>query len=274
MLEKLIYKNHINETLEFGKAPLFVNENDLRNFAWEIVSQNDKISGFKKGIVSKTIPIILKCDTEAQGITLRNKIFEVFEKDVLAKEPGRIYIGDYYLRCYVTGLAKTDYLIHKGYMILSATVQTDFPAWIKESTTVFGASAGGDESFLDFPYDFPYDFKSTLVNSVVTNTGFTGANFRIVIYGQVTNPTLHIGGHEYSVNVEVGEGEYLTIDSVSKTIVLTQGGGEEVNCFNLRNKDSYIFQKIPAGDNAITSPNDHIYFDITILDERSEPKWT
>ena len=99
------------------------------------------------------------------------------------------------------------------------------------------------------------------------------ANFRLIIYGYASNPTLHIGGHEYSVNVEVDDGEYLTIDSVAKTIFLTRNNGEKVNCFNLRNKDSYIFEKIPAGDNAITSPNDQIYFDITLLDERSEPKW-
>ena len=89
MLEQLKYINHLNEVLEFGKGKLFINENDLRNFVWNIISKNDRISGFKKGIVSKTIPIILKCDSDEKGITMKNKLFEVFEKDVLSVKHGR-----------------------------------------------------------------------------------------------------------------------------------------------------------------------------------------
>ena len=274
MLEKLIYKNHINETLEFGKAPLFVNQNDLRDFAWDITSKNDRISSFKKGIVSKTIPIILKCDTENEGITLRNKIFEVLEKDVLAKQHGRFIIGDYYLKCYVTGSKKAEYLIHKGYMVLTATVQTDYPEWVKETTSSFGSASDTGEAFLDFPFDFSFDYKNAMVNSFLINSGFAESNFRLTIYGAVSNPTIYINGHEYSVDVEIAAGEYLTIDSVAKTIVLTKNNGAKVNCFNKRNKDSYIFQKIAAGSNTISSTIQQIRFDITLLDERSEPKWT
>ena len=103
MLEKFQYTNSVNETLEFGKGCLFVNKNDLRDFAWKITSKNDRISGFKKGIVKKTVPVILKCSSESEGIELRNKMFEVFEKDVLANKHGKIQIGDYYLRCFITG---------------------------------------------------------------------------------------------------------------------------------------------------------------------------
>lgn len=274
MLEKLKYVNHINEILEFGEGSLFVNSNDLRDFAWDITSKNDRISGFKKGIVKKTIPIILKCNSEKEGIKLRNQIFEVFEKDILAKKHGKFFIGDYYLRCFVTGSEKKEYLFNNEYMRLSLTVQTDFPQWVKEMTTVYSANSESTEDFLDFSYDFPFDFKSNIVSSEIINTSFIPSDFVINIFGYILNPTLYIAGHEYTVNVEVDTGDYLTINSVNKTIVLNKFNGERINCFNKRNWDSYIFKKIPAGTSIITSPNNQIYFDVTLFEERSEPKWT
>ena len=274
MLEKFTYINSFNEKLEFGKDCLFVNENDLRNFAWGVTSKNNKISSFKKGIVSKTIPVIIKCNTEAEGVLLRNTLFEVFEKDVLAMQHGRIQIGDYYLQCYITGSKKTQYLINKNYMLVSLTVQTDLPEWIKETTYNYNLIEMGVAPFLDFPYDFPYDFKNELINVELNNTNFVASNFRITIYGYIQNPTIYINGHSYSVRCTISTDEYLTIDSVNKTIMLTKANGEKVNHFNNRDKDSYIFEKIQTGISVINCPNEKINFDITLLEERSEPKWT
>ena len=276
MLEKFKYTNHVGETLEFGVGSLFANENELRNFSWSVNSKNDRISGFTKGIVPKTIPIVLKCQSAEEGVALKNRIFEVFEKDVLAMQHGKIAIGDYYLKCFVTDSSKSSYLINKGLLMLEITVQTDFPEWIKETTTAFrhNDDEEAENGFLDFAFDFPFDFKNGLSTGFLNNTNFVASNFRIVIYGEVSNPTLFIGGHEYSVNVDVAKGEFLTIDSVNKTVILTKNNGQKVNCFNARNKDSYIFEKIPSGEVAINSTNEGISFDITLLEERSEPKWT
>ncbi len=275
MLEKFIYINSFNETLDFGKDRIFANENDLRDFAWGITTKNNRISGFKKGIVQKTIPVLLKCDTEEEGIQLRNMLFEVFEKDVLSKQHGKIKIGDYYLRCYITGSKKAEYLLSRKYMKVTLTVQTDFPEWIKETTTNHIMIEDETGDFLDFPYDFQFDFKNSNFKTSVDNSGFVPCDFIMTIHGEyeVENPTLYIGDHKYSVNVTVAEHEYLTIDSVHKTIVLHKSNGKQVNCFSNRSRDSYIFEKIPAGTNNVSSTNRNIKFNITLLEERSEPKW-
>ena len=273
MLERFNYTNSLGETLEFGKNCLFVKENDLRNFAWQIASKNDKISGFKKGIVSKTIPIILKCNTEAEGLRLRNKIFEVFEKDVLTKQYGKIHIGDYYLQCYITGTQKTQYLINMNYMVITATVQTDTAEWIKETSISYNIDTESTEEYLDYPHDAFFDYKNTIASHQITNSGLIPTNFTLTIFGYIQYPTLYIGEHEYTVNVVIDVGESLTIDSINKTIILTKANGEQVNCFNNRKKDSYIFEKIPVGTSQITSPSQQIQFTLTLLEERSEPKW-
>lgn len=274
MLERIIYKNHRNETVEWGSGGIYADHNELRDFSWSIISRNNRFSSFYRGPAKKKLPCMIACKNPEDGIAARNRLFEVLEKDVLAGKHGRLIIGDYYLRCYVTESQKTEYLHSKGYMLLSLTVQTDYPEWIKETTKVFSAKSESTDAYLDYPFDYSFDYKNSLSNSVITNGGIVDANFRLVIYGAVSNPALYIAGHEYSVGVDIAEGEYLTIDSVAKTVVLTRNNGEEINCFNLRNRESYIFKKIPTGESTITSPNNQIYFDITLLDERSEPKWT
>lgn len=272
MLEKIMYRNHINEVVEIGQNVIFVNESDLHDFAWSITKRNDRISAFNKGVVKKTIPLQIVCASEEEGIQIRNRIFEVMEKDVLAMKHGKIIIGNYYLRCFVTASKKSNYLMSKGLLTVKLTVQTDFPEWIKETTTAFNTNAENASEFLDYLFDYPHDYTNELSGGSINNTGFVPSAFRIVIYGFVTNPTMYIAGHEYSVNVEVGTGEYLTIDSGNKTIVLTKYNGEKVNCFNMRNKDSYIFEKIPEGEHIVTT-SESFSFDITLLEERSEPKW-
>lgn len=272
MLEKITYTNHLDETLEFGKDCFFANENDLRDFAWEITSKNNRISGFKRGIVQKTIPVIMKCWTEEEGLALRNRAFEVFEKDVLAKKPGKIHIGDYYLKCYITGSQNAEYLIHKSLMTMTLTVSTDAPMWVKETAKSYVVQQDV-YAFLDFPHGFPHDYRNMFSSITVCNESFTPSNFILQIEGNAHNPTLFIANHKYSVNVTVAEGEVLTIDSVNKTITLNKNG-EVVNCFKDRSKDSYIFEKIPSGVGVVTSPNQGLKFTLTLLEERSEPKWT
>lgn len=273
MLEKISYKNHVNEVIDIGTKNVFVNKNDLRNFAWTVTSKNDRISAFRKKIVKKSIALQILCDTESEGIAIRNRIFEVMEKDVLAMKQGRIIIGDYYLKCYVTGSKKTEYLKKKRMMTLTLEVQTDFPNWIKETTTTFNYGAGSAGSNLDFNNDFPYDYTSNLIGQSLENTGFVESNFIINIYGECTNPKITISGHEYKVAAQVDVNEYLTINSVEKTIILTKTDGTIVNCFNLRNRDSYIFEKIAVGTNTVAASG-NFKFDITLLEERGEPKWT
>lgn len=273
MLESFIYSNHMNEGLEFGKNKLFVNENDLRDFAWEIKNKNNRISGFKKGIVSKTIPVIIKCNNEKEGYELRNKLFEICEKDVLAVKHGKIIIGEYYLKCFVTESKKSDYLIHGSYMRASIKISTDFPYWCKEKSTTFNYGSGPKGMNLDFKRDFPSDYTSNLLGKTLFNSHFAATDFRIVIHGICENPKINIGGHEYSVEVSVAKNEYLTIDSQNKTVILTHENGVQENYFKKRNRDSYVFEKIPPG-NLNVSANANYKFEVILLEERSEPKWT
>ena len=272
MLEQLKYKNHVNEVFEFGKDGIFVNTSDLHDYEWAVTKKSNKISAMNREVSKRKLPVVIMCETEEKGIAARNRLFEVVEKDVLANKHGRIIIGDYFFKCFVTQSQKKDYLKSKRYMALTLTLTSDFPYWVKETTVCFGAgNKGSGGKNLDFAFDYPFDFYSE--TEELNNTGFVGSNFRMVIYGACTNPKVYVSGHLYQVDCDVGASEYLTIDSVSKKIYLTANDGTTTNVFNLRNKDSYIFEKIKPGINAVMIEGD-FGVDITLLEERSEPKWT
>lgn len=275
MLEQLIYKNHVNEVFEFGKDGIFVDMNDLHDYEWTATKKGNRIAAFDRSVSKRKIPVIIICDTEEKGIAARNKLMEVVEKDVLAMQHGRIIIGGYYFRCFVTKSQKKKYLTSRRWMEVTLTLTTDFPYWVKETTHIFRKRTedGGGGTNLDFAFDHPYDYFSGMGNKTLNNTDFVGTNFRMIIYGACVNPAVYVSGHLYQVNCQVAAGEYLTIDSVNKKITLTAINGTVNNVFNLRNKDSYIFKKIQSGNNTVIWEGD-FGVDITLLEERSEPKWT
>lgn len=275
MLERLKYKNHRNETFDFGIDGIYVNANDLRDYKWTVTERNNRFASFDRAPASKTLPVVIMCDTAEKGIAARNKLFEVVEKDVLAAKHGQIIIGDYYYRCFVTENKKSKYMQTERKMVVDLTVVSDFPYWVKESTYTLENSSGsaaaiGEDYAL---FDYPHDFAGTNQLTSLVNANFVASNFRLIIHGAVTNPTVYIGGHKYNVNCTVGEGEYLTIDTVAKTVVLTRQNGETVNQFKNRSRESYLFEKIPSGKVDV-SWDGTLAMTIILLEERSEPKWT
>lgn len=276
MLEQLKYRNHQNEVFDFGKDGIFVNTNELHNYDWTVTKRGSKISALDRSIVTRKLPVIIMCDTEEKGIAARNKLMEIAEKDVLALQHGRIIIGDYYFRCYVTKSQKGEYMrCGKRYMSLTLTLTSDFPYWIKETTFIFrkaGEGGGGGQN-LDYPHDFSFDYFPGFATKQMNNTGFVGTNFRMIIHGGCENPAVYVAGHRYQVNCILDSNEYLTIDSVTKKIYKTAVDGTITNMFSKRDRESYIFEKIPPGSNTVIF-EDGFGVDITLLEERSEPKWT
>lgn len=280
--EKLRYINHLGEELAFGREGLYVNENELHNFSWDVVKVNNRISGFERGMQTRAIPVRVMCSSREDGIIKRNQLFEIPEKDVLARNHGnpvygKLIINGYYCECYVTDSQKSRYTGLDNFMESEITITTDRPYWVKEEQL----DINRDNSFdpyagtLDFPFDFPFDLPLVVRRRVTrTNPGFYSSNFRMEIHGQAVNPTVDVNGHEYQVNAIVRNGETLIIDSISKTITLVNDKTQErTNAFDARSRDSYIFEPLPSGQLEIVW-NNSFNMEMYLLEERSEPKWS
>lgn len=272
MQERLKYKNHLGEVIDFGRAGIYVSSNDLHDYSWTVVNKNDKVSAFKRSVSTRTLPVVIFCQTAEAGIAARNQLMEVAEKDVLAKKPGRIIVGDYYFRCFITASKKSKYLATKRCMEAKLTLTTDEPYWVRESVHSFRKASTSDPGF-GYPFDYAFDFTPDVRSTVLVNTGFTASNFRMVFFGPCENPVVYVGGHPYGVDCALAAGEYVTIDSVAKKITKTALDGTTSNLFNLRRREAYVFEPIPPGQSAV-SWDDDLGVDIILLDERSEPKWT
>lgn len=276
MYEEFKYVNHLGEEINFGREGMYVNASDLHDYNWTVASINGKISGFSRGMQNRSLPVRIACVSESDGIMKRNRLFEIPEKDVIGEEYGRLVINGYHCDCFITASKKARYNVSDRYMAVTLTITTDRPVWVKETLVQVNTDPGwtpGLEGGLDFPYDFSHDYSAFVQRDTQQPTSaFVESNFRMIIHGLVSNPSVTVNGHEYQVDTMVGIGETLTIDSVNKTLYVTHTDGTQENVFDKRNRDSYIFQPMPPGTLDIKW-NNQFEIDLYILEERSEPKW-
>lgn len=276
-LEQIKYINHLGEELNFGRDGLYVNENDLHDFTWTLVSVNDRISGFERNTQTRTVPVRVACASITEGVMRRNKLFQIPEKDVLAKQYGKLIVNGYYCECFVTASKKERYSKTEKYMQAELTITTDRPYWVKETKVLFDVDSSWQPPAtggVDFPFDLPFDLLPFVRRSIpIMNESFFDTAFKMVVHGYSESPVVTINDHDYEVDVNVPQGRILTIDSVSKTIYLSDADGDNVeNAFDKRNRDSYIFQPIPAGELTIRWDNT-FDIDLYLLEQLSEPKW-
>ena len=276
MLDKFIFENHLGQRFEGLPNGVYLNYSDLRDYSWSFDTINNRISRFYRDITERKIPLVVYCKSGEEAVSIMNRLHELAEADIVAKIPGKIFVGDYYTSGYITASVKSNYLIRKKYCKIELTLTSDDPVWYRENTYSFFPATGNSLGFgggSDYPYDYPYDFALSLNGRKIVCDSVGTSAFKLLIYGEATNPTIIINGHTYTVNGTVAKGETLLIDSLSKTITLTTARGNKINWFDNRGREEYIFEPLPAGQNTVTWAGS-FGFDLTVVEKRSEPKWT
>lgn len=274
MLDKFFYENNNGKRVVFGEGGLYANYNDLRDYDWSYSDDNNIIGGFYKEPVKKSLPIVIVKNSLAERIAVRNSLFEVFESDILAGKKGRICIGNWYLKCWITAIENSSYLMHRDFTKADLTVITDEPFWIKEEIFSYSAVNVSASGGIDFPFDLPIDLQSSNVGqNTVSNSQIFPAAFKITVYGPSSNPVMiKIGGHTYQVNVGLNSGENLVIDSMNKTITKVLQDRAETSVMRYRYKKESIFEDIQPGQNELIWSGD-FGFDVLLYHKRSEPDW-
>lgn len=75
----------------------------------------------------------------------------------------------------------------------------------------------------------------------------------------------------YGIEYDIYKGQHITINSIDKTIYLNDDG-KLTSLFEYRDRDSYIFEKIPSGVNTVAWGANY-KFTLQLIEQRSEPKW-
>ncbi len=278
MLDKITYVNCKNEKVVFGENGIFITDGDLLDYEWSVEKENNKITSLKKGLKTKSITVSIKGNDIEDGIEKRNRIFEVFEKDVLLRKCGKIIIGDYYLQCYIIDSQKSRYIKDSNYLVVKLKIIPEYPYWCHEETKSFlkysqkaSRAVGGN---LSYPFGYPYKYPIPRNVGFLKNNHYAPCDFKMIVFGPCTDPAVRINGHLYEVITTLFEGEYMVIDSRDHTVVRYSNDGVSQSIYNSRNKDSNLFEKIPSGNCSVLWNIDSFGFDVTLFQERSEPKWS
>ena len=276
MLEKFIFENHLGQRFEGLSNGVYLNYNDLRDYSWSFETINKRISRFYMDTKERKLPLVVYCRSNEEAVEVKNRLHELAESDIEAKIPGKVFVGDFYTNGYITASTKSEYLINKRLCRIELTLTSDDPAWYRDQKHTFldgERSTIGVGGGTDYPYDYKYDYALSMSGRKIVCDSIGSNNFRLLIYGEAVNPTVIIGGHSYTLNGTIGNGESVLIDSLNKTITLTTSTGSKVNWFDKRGRDEYIFNPIATGQNTV-SWNGTFGFELTVIEKRSEPKWT
>lgn len=287
-MHSVYYENNYKERLSFVHWPYMITGGNLFDGKWDEIENDDHIQGFEKKIQEKKIML----DIVAVGMTSLaaavNNLDNMCERDVISANPGKLYVGNSYLNCYIVGSEKDRWVNDLDSISAELKIMTDYPYWITETMCQFRKRSeqtpGTAEVIgLDYAYDYEYEYvygsspTSDGTMQYMVNDHYTDSGFRMIIYGPCINPAIRIAGHLYELKTTLYDGEYAVIDSSTRysqdrAIYKIQIDGTKVDLFNSRNKDSEIWQKIPPGRNTVTWNGD-FGFDIILFSERSTPLW-
>lgn len=245
---------------------------DLLDSEWECISSSDEILEFRKKIQGKE----LKIDSlQGDGKKARENhscLLDVFETDIIRKKPGKIYVDDYYMLCYIVkdikNLWETSVVVSSEYSLV-----TDHPFWIREKRVTYERKQGEDNGYLDYPYDYPYDYSPNQTAVFIENTEIMPADFKMVIQGPCKNPEITIGDNKYQIVTELSSYEYIVLNSIDRTAYKVSRNGLVTNVWASLNRDYDNFAQIPQGKHSIAT-NGVFPLDITMYMKRSEPRWS
>ncbi len=275
----IYYESSNGIKIELDKWPVVIEDiTKLFGKGWSYeVTENKKsnkteLERFYRTSTSKKITLQVYADSEEEYCDVMNKISDATDRDIMEKTPGKIWVGDYYLECYITNLEPDDYDDLFYTTDIDITIEAFYPFWINKKTYAFHSNKVTSSDNKNYPGRYPYRYANGLEGNYIINPHFTDSNFQMIIYGAVVNPQITIGNNTYLVNIILEEGEYLEIDSRKKTVTKIKNNGEKVNAYHNRQKGIEFFKKINPGRQEVIGTG-KFDFDLIIFEERSEPKW-
>lgn len=231
-----------------------------------------RVANFRRNPAQYTTQLILS-GSYNQRKDLLERLHEDFEKDVRNKTTGRIIWGDYYIDCYIT-VSSTEPNRNSVWTNNDITIYCPYPFWIREEKKSFRPQeAPTGQEFLDYDYDFDYDYYFVPGSGMWVRDFPFPSEFELIVYGPCVNPRILIDGYPYQFFDTLGSAEHVVINSRSNKITKYQANGKAVNLFDARNKIESVFQPIPGGSLTLNWSG-AFGFDLTLYEERSEPRWS
>ena len=231
-----------------------------------------RVKRFYKDTQEAKLNLDIMADNADEFNQIMYKLHRTFDRDIRRMKPGKLWWNDFCKEVFAVETSQNEFDELFEAVNREVTFISIYPYWVRRITYQYGTNITNVDAGLDYDHDYDFDYGMEEITEVIQNDCIDAANFEMKFYGPIENPSVTIGGHEYEVLTTLAEGDYVTVNSLTKKILQYDAYGNVENVFHLRNRDSYIFEKIPEGETAIARSKDHM-LDITIFDERGEPEW-
>lgn len=276
---EIYYENSQGVRLDLLGPSYKLQAADIFDYRWDYISgitsrKSGKITGFTRNIEEKTLLLsIVNCGRSAYYDSV-NRFSETIEFDVLNETPGKLYVGNMYLKCYIIGSVKTEWENDVDLLDNEITLVIDYPFWIREKTYTYRKRDHTvvEDDYLDYPVDYNYDYSPNENARHIENEESPGV-IKAIIQGPCVNPSFKIAGNQYQIMIELTSFEYIVLDGFKRTVYKVSQAGSIQNVWNSLNKDYDNFAKVPNGEHIVEYDGSYT-LQIVLYQERSEPKWT
>ena len=272
----MTYTNHLGASVRVAAGgDLHLMSTDLLDHEWSYEIDGQHVRKLRLEAREATLRIGMWGGSLAE----RTRLYRTLDADAMAAECGTLAFHGYSLRVLPVAASLDAWWFADGIEEREVTLLAPRPMWCRDVTRPFPITSGSgtDQADLDHPYDYPHDWRrgSTARRISVNTVG--EAEFRLIVYGPATHPSVIVAGNRYEVDVSVPDGSRLELDTRDRTVRVIGRSGDVTNAFDARVRGrrgggSYAFQPLPAGESQVTSDNT-FGFDIVIHDERTEPAW-
>ena len=264
--------------INLSQSPVYYAETDFfkrqHNYSVTplISGRGSKKGRFYKDATEYNLTLNVVGQTKEHAYELINEMDDLFERDVYAEVPGKLYVNDYYVNCYVVSSASTD-RIHVGNLFfVTLKILVEQPLWIHEEALNFETFTIESSSGFILPTSIPFGFTANPGIRQLQIDHYASVPAEISLFGPAVNPSFSIGSHIYQVNGALSAGERFIINQLNKTVLKITNSGEVINAFNIRSKTASVFEPIPTGGNVLTYSGEFA-ISLTLFYERGEPRW-
>lgn len=265
--------------VKLDRSPYLMTAQDFTGFDWtfhDVPLFNKRgsfVSNFRRNMKFYKCKLKVTPTKEKPLATLINELTAVFEKDIYAERPGRLYINDDYLECYITASNKVEWNKWGNHVVVELTILAPHPVWYRISRYSYfpgggSATTAGKKYTLKYQYNYAFDGTDQMLE----NEHYSPALAIITIFGYAVDPQFIVDGHVYKINDTIQNGDRVEIDQLRRTITKIYANGTRENIFGKRGKEYSVFESLPAGKHMVTSSGS-FGVDIELYQERSEPEW-
>lgn len=277
-LKQLYFDNGLGDVISFTSDSLMYQKNDLMSQKWsynktQYADGTYEITNFYKADKSFNLTVHLwYIKSEAEYRAAIDKITQVADKNIMTNSFGKLYVNSEYLMCRITGIEHDDWMTRTYQHKINLTITADNPMWISERTT--SLSNAQSISGITYPHSYPTHFGTRTTINQINNLHYANSKFKIIFYGNCSNPVLTIGDVQYGFNrLTLSSTEYAVYDTLNRELY-KMSVGVKTDLFNNRvTRSGKAFTPIPPGISPL-SWDRSFKADITIYSERSLPAWS